>query len=187
LYVLGTNDFLRRERSRLKSKQAEDVILLKQKVIHLQSELARYKSKLHEYEQNHLRRDYVALKTENKRFKDELEQMEAKLRELTKKLEETTAENVILKELASQSEQRYEELTQAKREKEELQRQLTELKKYIETEQNEEGSPDSWFIRTLKEQNAIIAPSSTKSQVNVNHQLESNPFTFGGSSEEETE
>jgi chromosome segregation ATPase len=186
LYVLGTNDFLRRGRLHLKSKQAEDVILLKQKVIYLQSELARYKSKLHEYEQNHLHRNYVALKTENERFKDELEQMEGKLRELTKKLEETTAENVILKELALQSEQRYEELMRTKQEKEEFQRQLTELQKYIEAKQNEAGSPDSWFIHTLKQENAIIS-SSIKSQMNVNRKLESSPFTFGGSSEEETE
>lgn len=160
----------------MKSKQAEDVIFLKQKVIYLQSELARYKSKLHEYEQNHLHRNYVALKTENERLKDELEQMEAKLRELTKKLEETTAENVILKELALQSEQRYEELMRTKQ-------QLVELQKYIE---NEVGSPDSWFIRTLKQQNAIVS-SSTKSQIDANRKLESSPFTFGGSSEEETE
>ncbi|QPA33068.1 spore coat protein regulator protein YlbO [Anoxybacillus caldiproteolyticus] len=106
------------------------------------------------------------------------------MKELAKKLEEITAENVVLKELALQSEQRYEELTQAKQEKEELQRQLTELKKYVETEQNEEGKPDSWFIHTLRQQNAIIAPSSNKSQVNVNHQLDSSPFTFGGNEEE---
>lgn len=149
----------------MKSKQADDVVFLKQKIIYLQSELARYKSKAY---------GKTDIQIENERLKEELEKAESKVRELTKQIEEVIAENVILKELALQSEQRYEELTKIKKEKEKLERQLAEFKTYAQTE---EGV--SWFLHTLRQQNAIA-----KNQKSVQSLSLSNPFSFGQEQEE---
>lgn len=152
----------------MKSKQADDVILLKQKIIYLQSELARYKAKAYAVE------DASAIQMENERLKEELEKVESKIRELMKQVEQVMAENVILKELALQSEQRYEELEKVKREKEELERKLAEFRPHAHAEEDE-----SWFLHTLRQQNAIA-----KNQKSVQPLSFSSPFSFGEGSEE---
>jgi chromosome segregation ATPase len=148
----------------VKQKQGENVTMLKQKLIYYQSELSRYKAKLQQYEQS----DMMSLIKENEYLKRELES-------LTKRLHEATAENVLLKELAFQSEERYKQLQQVRKEKDELEKRLAERKKQIE----EETNLDSWFIHTLKQQNAIVSPSA---KTNPKHHSISSPFSF---SEEE--
>ncbi|WP_198020524.1 hypothetical protein [Anoxybacteroides tepidamans] len=143
----------------MKAKQAEDIVLLKQKIIYLQSELARYKSKYG---------DWSLIQAENERLKEALERTESQVRELTKQLEEIAAENILLKELALQSEQRYEELTKVKKEKEELERQLAQLKTYATDEGDE-----SWFFHTLRQQNAIIKGEQSTTSNSSNPPLSS--------------
>ncbi|MCZ0756166.1 hypothetical protein [Anoxybacillus sp. J5B_2022] len=150
----------------MKAKQADDIVLLKQKIIYLQSELARYKAKAQ------AEGDGGAIQRENERLKESLETAETKVRELTKQVEAVMAENIILKELALQSEQRYEELEKVKREKAELERQLMQSRPNRGAEENE-----SWFLHTLRQQNAIAKheksePSSLSS-----------PFSFSGEEE----
>jgi seryl-tRNA synthetase len=103
----------------------------------------------------------------------EIVKMEEIIRDLTKKLEAVQAENVLLKELALQSEQRYEQIKQLERQNEELQRQLDALTKPMD---QKDDSGDSWFIHTLKHQNALIR--TTERKHHPIHPL-STPFTFG--------
>lgn len=60
------------------------------------------------------------------------------------------AENVLLKELAALSEQRYEEVKRLKKENEELKKQIEQL-----TKQLFQQRPDSWFMHTLQRQQAL--------------------------------
>lgn|GEM_PF-1373959 len=137
----------------MKQAQAENVTMLKQKLIYYQSELSRYQEKLREYKQG-----LGQLKRENGDLRKRLEQAERAMEELSAKLEDIQAENVLLKELAMQSEKRYEEMKQLLRRNEELEKQLQQFKKNLDA--TEEEASDSWFIRTLKQQNAIAPPSS---------------------------
>ncbi|MCL6587263.1 MAG: hypothetical protein K6T72_12275 [Anoxybacillus sp.] len=147
----------------MKAKQAEDIVLLKQRIIYLQSELARYKAKAYE-------EGDIAL--ENERLKEALEKAEAKIKELTKQVDAVMAENVVLKELALLSEQRYEELEKVKREKAQLEQQLGQSR----LNQNA-GEGESWFLHTLRQQNAIAKPEK-KDIPSL-----SNPFSFSGEEE----
>jgi len=144
----------------VKAKQAEDIVLLKQRIIYLQSELARYKAKA--YEEG----DIIL---ENERLKEALEKAEAKIKELTKQVEAVMAENVVLKELALLSEQRYEELEKVKQEKAELEQQLRQSQSNRNAEEGE-----SWFLHTLRQQNAI-AKHEKKEPSSL-----SSPFSFSG-------
>jgi chromosome segregation ATPase len=110
-------------------------------------------------------------------YEEKLLKMETMMETLTKKLEAVQAENVLLKELALQSEQRYEQIKQLERQNEELQRQISELTNEHEDKKmkgTEEEQGDSWFIHTLKHQNAPIRATEQKPR----HPL-STPFTFG--------
>ncbi|ANB60599.1 hypothetical protein [Anoxybacteroides amylolyticum] len=147
----------------MKAKQAEDIVLLKQRIIYLQSELARYKAKAYE--------DGDIL-LENERLKEALEKAETKIKELTKQVEAVMAENVVLKELALLSEQRYEELEKVKQEKSELEKQLGQSRSNRSAEDGE-----NWFLHTLRQQNAIV-----KQERNELTSL-SNPFSFSGEEE----
>ncbi|ANB56287.1 putative spore coat regulator YlbO domain protein [Anoxybacillus sp. B7M1] len=149
----------------MNSKPQEDVMVLKQKMADLQSKLAQYEAQ---------RNDSNALKLENKRLTEELERAEAKVRELTKQIEEVVAENIILKELAWQSEKRYEELTKLQQEKEELERRLAQFKIHFPTEEGE-----NWFFHTLRQQNAII-----KRKEKNDSPPSSAPFSFSEGTEE---
>ncbi|EMT46636.1 MULTISPECIES: hypothetical protein [Anoxybacillus] len=60
------------------------------------------------------------------------------------------AENVLLKELAALSEQRYEEVKRLKKENEELKKQIEQLTKQLFHQR-----PDSWFMHTLQRQQAL--------------------------------
>ncbi|OQP20309.1 spore coat protein regulator protein YlbO [Geobacillus zalihae] len=61
-----------------------------------------------------------------------------RMAELERRLKEVEAENIVLKELAYQSAKRYEQLKQ------------------LEKENDEDERPDSWFFRTLRQENAIM-------------------------------
>ncbi|AXM88226.1 spore coat protein regulator protein YlbO [Anoxybacillus ayderensis G10] len=60
------------------------------------------------------------------------------------------AENVLLKELAALSEQRYEEIKRLRKENEELKKQLEQLTKQLFGQ-----GTDSWFMHTVKRQQAL--------------------------------
>ncbi|KFL15721.1 spore coat protein regulator protein YlbO [Geobacillus stearothermophilus] len=88
-----------------------------------------------------------------------------RIAELERRLEEAEAENVVLRELAYQSEQRYEQIKQLMKQNDELRRQLQQL-------QRPEGAggvrgeerPDSWFFRTLRQENAIVPRSDEQKE-----------------------
>ncbi|NNU84739.1 spore coat protein regulator protein YlbO [Geobacillus sp. BMUD] len=87
-----------------------------------------------------------------------------RIAELERRLKEVEAENIVLKELAYQSAKRYEQLKQLAKENDELRRQLL-LSPWIEEagKADEDERPDSWFFRTLKQENAIMPrPEQTK-------------------------
>ncbi|AKS37650.1 spore coat protein regulator protein YlbO [Anoxybacillus gonensis] len=60
------------------------------------------------------------------------------------------AENVLLKELAELSEQRYQEVKRLKKENEELKKQIEQLTKQLFGQ-----GTDSWFMHTVKRQQAL--------------------------------
>jgi predicted nuclease with TOPRIM domain len=163
LYVIERNDD--GEETALKTKQAENVAFLKQKIIYLQSELARYQAK---------HGDWGALQAECEHLKEALAQAEATIKELTKKLEETAAENILLKELALLSEQRYEELMNVKKQKEELERQLAQRQAHAPDDGDE-----SWFYHTLRQQNAIV-----KNERQASSFSPASPFSFAEEADE---
>ncbi|CAM3993944.1 spore coat protein regulator protein YlbO [Geobacillus sp. FSL K6-0789] len=78
-----------------------------------------------------------------------------RIAELERRLEEAEAENVVLRELAYQSKQRYEQIKQLMKQNDELRRQLQQLQGETGGVRDEER-PDSWFFRTLRQENAIV-------------------------------
>lgn len=95
-----------------------------------------------------------AINTEKKGMDERLVEQIA---ELERRLKEVEAENIVLRELAYQSEQRYEQIKQLMKENNELRRQLQQLPQSEETSDvYEEEKPDSWFFHTLRHENAIV-------------------------------
>ncbi|MGZ0084881.1 spore coat protein regulator protein YlbO [Caldibacillus thermoamylovorans] len=84
-----------------------------------------------------------------------MEKGEKKWMELWRRLKEVEAENIVLRELAQQSEQRYEQVKQLTKENEELRRRLEQLLELEKAGSPEEERPDSWFFRTLRQEKAI--------------------------------
>ncbi|WP_461200813.1 spore coat protein regulator protein YlbO [Anoxybacillus sp. TBDG-1] len=60
------------------------------------------------------------------------------------------AENVLLKELAALSEQRYQEIKRLKKENEELKEQLEQITKQVLAQ-----GTDSWFMHNIKRQQIL--------------------------------
>lgn len=60
------------------------------------------------------------------------------------------AENVLLKELAALSEQRYQEIKRLKKENEELKKQLEQITKQVFAQ-----GTDSWFMHNIKRQQTL--------------------------------
>ncbi|AGT31176.1 spore coat protein [Geobacillus genomosp. 3] len=84
--------------------------------------------------------------------------------ELERRLKEVEAENIVLRELAYQSEQRYEQIKQLMKQNDELRRQLQQRPQPEETgDAYKEERPDSWFFHTLRQENAI-APRPERSK-----------------------
>ncbi|MCG6794452.1 spore coat protein regulator protein YlbO [Geobacillus sp. YHL] len=80
-----------------------------------------------------------------------------RMAELERRLKEVEAENIVLKELAYQSAKRYEQLKQLAKENDELRRQLLQSPWSEKTGKTDEDErPDSWFFRTLRQENAIM-------------------------------
>lgn len=79
-----------------------------------------------------------------------------RIAELERRLEEAEAENVVLRELAYQSKQRYEQIKQLMKQNDELRRQLQQLQGETGGVRDEER-PDSWFFHTLRQENAIVS------------------------------
>ncbi|QNU27172.1 spore coat protein regulator protein YlbO [Geobacillus sp. 46C-IIa] len=97
-----------------------------------------------------------------KRGMDERRLIE-RIAELERRLKEVEAENIVLRELAYQSEQRYEQIKQLMKENDELRRQLQQLPQLEATgDVDKEERPDSWFFHTLRQENAI-APRPERS------------------------
>ncbi|MED4878552.1 spore coat protein regulator protein YlbO [Anoxybacillus geothermalis] len=86
-----------------------------------------------------------------------------RIAELERRLEEAEAENVVLRELAYQSEQRYEQIKQLMKQNDELRRQLQQLQGETGGVRDEER-PDSWFFRTLRQENAIVPRSDEQKE-----------------------
>ncbi|KAF0995976.1 spore coat protein regulator protein YlbO [Geobacillus sp. TFV-3] len=80
-----------------------------------------------------------------------------RMAELERRLKEVEAENIVLKELAYQSAKRYEQIKQLAKENDELRRQLLQSPWSEKTGKTDEDErPDSWFFRTLRQENAIV-------------------------------
>jgi len=76
--------------------------------------------------------------------------------ELERRLQEVEAENMVLRELAYQSEQRYEQIKQLMKQNDELRRQLQQRLQWEGGDDaDKEERPDSWFFHTLRQENAI--------------------------------
>ncbi|MFC0298902.1 spore coat protein regulator protein YlbO [Geobacillus jurassicus] len=86
------------------------------------------------------------------------QRLAGRMAELERRLKEVEAENIVLKELAYQSAKRYEQLKQLAKENDELRRQLQQQVPWIEEagKADEDERPDSWFFRTLRQENAIM-------------------------------
>ncbi|BBW97055.1 spore coat protein regulator protein YlbO [Geobacillus icigianus] len=84
-----------------------------------------------------------------------MEKGKKKWMELWRRLKEMEAENIVLRELAHQSEQRYEQVKQLTKENEELRRRLEQLLEPEKAGSPEEERLDSWFFRTLRQEKAM--------------------------------
>ena len=168
-----------------KQKQStNDPILLKQKLIFTQSELSRYKAKVKDYQDNYHYLQLDELKDENKTLKEEIkqkdelvltktiamerlnEQLQLALEETSKNREELhsiTEENQaltkVVSELKSTVESKESEIDKWKEEVTRLKGTIENreelIKEYESQRSLSKNNNDSWFLRNLKESQAI--------------------------------
>ncbi|WP_453990420.1 hypothetical protein [Bacillus nitroreducens] len=115
----------------MKKSQSNENIILKQKIIHFQSELNKYKEKLKRYENHSDHSDYGQLNHEKQLLEIEVAELSDTVEGLKKEIEELKIENDYLRginpNVAGVNEQ------------------SNEKKKTL----------DSWFVNNLEHQNAI--------------------------------
>ena len=115
----------------LKKNQSNENIILKQKIIHFQSELSRYKEKLKRYENHPNSTDYGQIDQEKQQLEIQVAELSRDVTVLKKQVEELKVENNILKGNSSNEG--------------EIKNHQTVRKQTL----------DSWFVNNLENQNAI--------------------------------
>ncbi|MBU8906891.1 hypothetical protein [Desertibacillus haloalkaliphilus] len=119
-----------------KSINRNDPEVLKQKLIHIQSELSLYKQKVRNYQENYHYRQLETLKVENEELKEQLENLQSKLDELTSDKGELTSER--------------EDLQQALQEEKDEKAQLMKQLESVDSERNEVNTELNRLQQRLK-------------------------------------
>ncbi|WP_078555123.1 hypothetical protein [Bacillus alkalicellulosilyticus] len=148
------------ERNRKRNQTTSgDPIILKQKLIHLQSELAQYVQKLKEYQHNYHYSLIDQLKAENNLLQEQLEDYKKKISTLEEALQKTQNSEALIEQLQEELQNQGERNQQLSKECEEkdnlviqLQQQLEDEREIGRREQEEENvQKESWFFRNIRE------------------------------------
>lgn len=124
----------------LKKSEADENIILKQKIIHFQSEISRYKAKLKKYENNENVSDISHQDQDKQQLENQVAELSHQVFVLKKQIEELRLENMGLKERKSS------------------------VGNSNVSEDGKKHSLDSWFVNNLKNQNAIDRTNKTNNE-----------------------